>query len=219
MTDVQLDRAAIAAAVRVERLALADLAAGLDEEQLATPSLCTAWTVRDVLAHLTTTTRLSIPLLAGAVVRARGSFDRMEVDLAARRATRFTTAELVAQLRASAESERRFPGSRPVDPLMDLVVHTQDVVRPLGLDHESPPGARTASLAHLVTSTLMGGPRRIAGLRLVSTDSGWTYGDGAVVEGRDSDLLLVVAGRPAGLAGLRGPGVPTLAERVGPAAG
>src|SRR5581483_9991880 len=35
-----------------ERRTVADMAAGLSPEQLATPSLCTQWTVREVVAHL-----------------------------------------------------------------------------------------------------------------------------------------------------------------------
>lgn len=116
-------------------------------------------------------------------------------------------ADLVAQLRESARSERRFPGSRPMDPLMDLVVHGQDVARPLGLAHTSPADVVAASLAYLSTNRFMGGPRRIAGVRLVSTATGWTTGEGPEVHGPDVDLLLAVSGRPAGLAGLHGPGL------------
>jgi uncharacterized protein (TIGR03083 family) len=35
-----------------ERRATADLLAGLTEEQWAAPSLCSAWTVKDVAVHL-----------------------------------------------------------------------------------------------------------------------------------------------------------------------
>ena len=60
--------------------------ADLDDAQWSTQSLCEAWTVRDLIAHLTVTTRLSIPKVLVAAVRARGSFDRMEINLAASRA-------------------------------------------------------------------------------------------------------------------------------------
>lgn len=204
----------VAAAVSAERLALADLMAQLSEEELATRSLCAAWTVRDVLAHLTTTTRLRIPMLARAILRARGSFDRMEVDLAADRAARFSTAELIDQLRESAQSSRRFPGSSAMDPLMDLVVHAQDVARPLGRVHETPAPVRAAVLSYLTTNRLMGGPKRIAGLRLESTDSPWAAGTGPLVRGSDAELLLALAGRPAASDRLSGPGVTTLRARL-----
>ena len=208
-------RADVDQAVSAERRRLADHVADLTDEQWATPSLCTAWTVRDVIAHLTVTTRLTVPRLLRATLRARGNFDRMEVGLAAERAAAYTTAELVAQLRESAGSTRRFPGSTPMDPLMDLVVHGQDIARPLGRRHVSPPEVVAACLAYVATNRFMGGPRRLSGVRLVSTDTGWTLGDGAELRGPDTDLLLVAAGRRAGLAALDGPGAAVVSERLG----
>lgn len=210
-----LPRAAVRDAVAAERCRLADHVADLTDEQWATPSLCAAWTVRDVVAHLTTTTRMTVPRLLRAAVRARGNFDRMEVDLAAERAAAYTTAELVAQLRDSAGSTRRTPGSAPMDPLMDLVIHGQDVARPLGRRYLSPPQVVAACLAYVATNKFIGGPRRLSGVRLVSTDTGWTLGDGAELWGPDVDLLLVAAGRRAGLDALDGPGTTVVAARLG----
>jgi len=212
--DPALPRAAIDAAVSAERVALAGFVAELDEAQWSTQSLCEAWTVRDVIAHLTVTTRLSVLRVVVAAVRARGSFDRMEVNLAASRASRHSNAELVAQLRKSAGSQRRTPGSTPMDPLMDIVIHSQDVARPLGLTYTSRPEVVAASLAYVASNKFMGGPRRLAGVRAVSTDTGWSLGEGPEVHGHDIDLLLAVAGRPAALDALSGPGVQRLAAQL-----
>ena len=84
----------------------------------------------------------------------------MEIDLAAERAAATATAELVDQLRESAESTRRFPGSKPMDPLMDLVIHAQDIARPLGTPYRSPAAVVAASLAYVAANKLMGGPKR-----------------------------------------------------------
>ena len=215
MTAPALSRTAVDAAVAAERHRVADLVADLTDEQWATPSLCAAWTVRDVVAHLTVTTRMTVPRLLPAAVRARGSFDRMAVDLAAERAAAYNTTELVAQLRESAGSTRRMPGSTPMDPLMDLVVHGQDVARPLGRRHVPPPEVVAACLAYVAGNRFMGGPQRLAGVQLVSTDTGWTHGDGAQLRGPDIDLLLATAGRRAGLEQLEGPGAEVLAARLG----
>ena len=214
-TPPVLPRPAVDAAVSAERHRLADSVADLTAEQWATPSLCAAWTVRDVVAHLTVTTRVTVPRLLRGAVRARGSFDRLAIDLAAERAVAHTPAELVAQLRESAGSTRRFPGSTPRDPLMDLVVHGQDIARPLGRRSVSPPDVVADCLAYVATNRFMGGPRRLAGVRLVSTDTGWTHGDGAELRGPDIDLLLVAAGRRAGLEALEGPGVAVVGARLG----
>jgi hypothetical protein len=112
---------------------------------------------RQLVAHLGLTTRLSIPKVLVAAVRARGSFDRMEVDLTARRA---------------------------------------------------------ASLAYVACNKFLGGPRRLAGVRVVSTDTGWSLGEGPTVEGHGIDLLLAVAGRPAVLDALSGPGLERLAAQL-----
>jgi uncharacterized protein (TIGR03083 family) len=209
-----LPRAAVEEAVSAERYRLADHAADLTDEQWSTPSLCAAWTVRDVVAHLTVTTRMTVPRLLPAVVRARGSFDRMAVDLAARRAAAYTRTELVAQLRESAGSTRRFPGSTSMDPLMDLVIHGQDIARPLGRCHVSSPHVVAACLAYVAANRFLGGPRRLSGTRLVSTDTGWTLGEGPQVRGPDIDLLLLAAGRRAGLETLDGPGTSVVAARL-----
>ena len=209
-----LDDDTVARAVRDERLRLADLVAGLSPEQWATPSLCSAWTVRHVIAHLTTTTRTSLLQVVGRAVRARGSFDRMEEQVADRVASRHSPAELVTLLRESAGSEKRTPFSAPMDPLMDLVVHAQDVARPLGISYSSPSDVVASSLAYVASNRFLGAPKRLAGVRLLSADTGWTLGDGADLVGPDVDLLLVAAGRPAGLAALTGPGVDVLALRL-----
>lgn len=205
----------IDAAVADERRRLVDHVRDLTDEQWATPSLCAAWSVRDVIAHLAGTTRVGMAQIVPAAIRARGNFDRMEVRLAAKRAAAFTTDELVAQLRESAESTRRTPGSKPMDPLMDLVIHAQDIARPLGRQYASPPDVVAACLAYVADNKFMGGPGRLAGVRLMSTDTGWTHGQGPELRGADIDLLLIAAGRRAGLASAGGPGVPVVAERLG----
>src|ERR687894_510872 len=202
-TPPALSRTAVDAAVAAERHRVADLVADLTDEEWTTPSLCAAWTVRDVLAHLTVTTRLTVPRLVRAAVRARGSFDRMEIDLAAQRAAAYSTDELVAQLHESARSTRRFPGSPPRDPLMDLVVHGQDIARPLGRQHGSPPDVVADCLAYVAANRFMGGPRRLAGggLRATGTRSGPR--GGSRCRGRGCAAGLSPAPRPATTPGMQ----------------
>ena len=52
--------------------------------------------------------------------------------------------------------------------------------------------------------------RRLRGFQLVATDAPWRAGVGVRVEGPISALLLLVSGRPAGLADLDGPGATEL---------
>jgi uncharacterized protein (TIGR03083 family) len=210
----ELDRDAIDAAVRAERLRLCDFLKGLEDAEWDAQSLCSAWTVREVVAHLTTTTRTTVPFVVKAAIKARGSFDRMEADVACERAARFTPTELVGQLRESAESSRRTPGSGPMDPLMDLLVHGQDIARPLGRRYPMPTEVAVPALAYVAANRFLGGPRRLAGLEFAATDASWSSGEGPRVDGTVDNLLLVASGRAAGLAHLTGPGVDRLAERL-----
>ncbi|MGH3448341.1 MAG: maleylpyruvate isomerase family mycothiol-dependent enzyme, partial [Nocardioidaceae bacterium] len=89
--------------VAAERRALADLLDTLSPEQLATPSLCDAWTVREVAAHLVVSHTVTMPGFAVALARARGSFARANVSLTTSQAARPTN-ELVADLRKHAQS-------------------------------------------------------------------------------------------------------------------
>src|SRR5690348_3615228 len=47
--------------IHAERKALASDLHGLNEAQWSTPSLCTQWTVREVLAHMTATAKMTPP--------------------------------------------------------------------------------------------------------------------------------------------------------------
>jgi uncharacterized protein (TIGR03083 family) len=121
-----------------QRRCLADLLQGLTAEQWRTPSLCTGWSVRDVAAHVALAPQppgLGSMLVEG--VRARGSFDRLNHDLAVRHATR-PTDRIVAELREHADS-RRLPAVTSYRNIVpDILVHGQDIAIPLGLPHPVP---------------------------------------------------------------------------------
>ena len=204
----------IESAVRTERLNLCDYLDALTDAQWAAQSLCSAWTVREVTAHLTVTTRATIPFVIRSAIKARGSFDRMTANVARDRAAQFTTTELVQQLRESADSSRRIVGSGPMDPLMDLLIHGQDIARPLERPHHMRTEVALAALEYVAPNRFLGGPKRVGGLELVATDAEWSTGEGPTVRGTAENLLLVSAGRSAALPHLTGPGVDGLAERL-----
>lgn len=72
--------------VAAERMQLADELESLTPQQWATPSLCPGWTVRDVVAHLTLSTRESVPGVLWRFARARGDLERAFGDMARGRA-------------------------------------------------------------------------------------------------------------------------------------
>ncbi|GAA0438139.1 hypothetical protein Acor_62240 [Acrocarpospora corrugata] len=201
--------------IRAEWLSLADFLDGLDDHEWQVASLCPGWTVHDVVAHLTTSTRTTLLMTIKDAIRARGDFHRMTADQARERAASFGPAELIAQLRESADSTNRSPGSGPWDPLIDLLAHGQDIARPLGLVREMPGDAAIATLDHVRNRRFYGGPKRFRGTKLIATDVNWSAGEGPdEVRGPVADLLLLATGRPAALAALSGSGTKRIAATL-----
>lgn len=197
-----------------ERLSFADLLESLAERDWSAKTLCTKWTVHEMAAHLAQTTRNRLKDTLVGIVKAKGNWDRMNVDQAVAYAARFTPAELVAQIREDAGSARRPPGAKPVDELADILIHGQDVARPLGIDRPMPEKPAIAALEQLLVSPFWGAKKRCKDLKLIATDADWSGGAGTVeVRGPLADLLLSVSGRSAGLAALTGPGAALLAAR------
>jgi uncharacterized protein (TIGR03083 family) len=181
--------------IATERRALADVFDGLTAEQWAAPSLCEGWTVAHVAAHMTMPFRYSAPRFVLEMVRARGSFHRLNDRIAARDHT-VPQAELAAVLRDNAEHPWRPPGAGWEAPLTHDVVHGLDITHPLGIEPVVPAEPLRVVLDSLVA------PRAsrhfgtsLTGVELRATDLDWAAGDGREVAGRGTDLVLLLAGR------------------------
>jgi uncharacterized protein (TIGR03083 family) len=212
--DPALDDDAVWAATDRERSSLADLLEDLTVEEWDAPSLCAGWRVREVAAHLALAHSGPAAAVAG-MVRARGSFDRMVRDTALRHAAA-PTAQLVAEIRAMVGSRRRAPGISHLEPLLDVLVHGQDIAVPLGRPRPVPVEPAVAAATRVWTtpwplSTAFHCRRRLRGLELVATDADWRAGTGERVEGPVAALLLLLTGRTAAaLPRLDGPGADRL---------
>lgn len=201
-------------ATAANRRRLADFFERLDEEQLATRSLCEAWTVREVLGHLVMPFAGSLRGLLVRVARARGSIDAASAGFARDVAQR-PLPELTGLLRERADEVVRAPGVGPRGQLADGCVHLRDCARPLGL-------ADDVGLDQWrdLLDWFSGGVRglvpasRLSGLRLEATDQDWSWGAGDPVTGPSEALAMAVAGRPVALADLHGSGVATLRSRL-----
>lgn len=212
-----MDDRAVLALTTTERLSLADFFESLTAAEWQADSLCAGWTVHDVAAHMTLSTRTTVPMVIKGAIRARGSFDRMELRFATERAARFSPAELVAQLRETATSAHRTLGAGIVDPLLDALVHGQDVARPLGRQRPMPAESAVIALEHVLKSKFYGAPKRLRDTRLIATDHPWSGGVGhqgsgsadvQELHGPLADLILTATGRSAGLANLSGSALP-----------
>ena len=119
----------------------------------------------------------------------------------------------LAEFRDKQHSTSCPPGPK-VSWLGEVIVHSEDIRRPLGIRHDYPTAAVRQVLDFYKSSnTLIGTKGRIADLRLTATDEDWSHGDGPTVEGRLVDLLLAATGRGVACESLSGDGVSTLRLR------
>lgn len=133
-------------AVDAERASLHELLSTLTEAEWDHRSLCESWRVRDVVAHVVLSSNPGLITILVGLVRARGDLHRMIRDTAVRHAAKTSTAQLLSQLRATVGLRVTALGTAPVDRLMDLLVHGQDIAIPLGLSREMPDAAARAAL-------------------------------------------------------------------------
>ncbi len=206
-----MDRTAIWDAVHRERSALADLLETLSPEEWEHPTLCPGWVVRDVAAHVISSPQFGVADLVRALWRGRGNYDRA-VLLDARRRARRPVEQIVADYRRLDGSRHHPPGTGVRDPLLDVLVHTQDIALPLGRHHAMPPeAARTAADRVWSVSFPFRARRRLRGVTLTATDTDWRAGAGPEVRGPMEALLLLLTGRTAALDRLEGPGLALVA--------
>jgi len=198
--------------VRDERSALAADLAPLSEQQWSTPSLCNDWTVRDVLAHMTATAKVTPASFFPKLIGSRFSFGLMLADdIATERGA--SGAETLSHFEGVITSQKRPPGPRDTV-LGETIIHSEDIRRALGLRHDYPTDAVVEVADFYKGSNLIiGAKRRIGGLTLRASDTDWSHGTGPEVTGPILAIVMAMTGRKAALDQLSGDGVATLRER------
>ncbi len=198
---------------RRERERFADLLAALRPDEWGTPSLAAGWSVKDVVAHSLATAHMTPATFVLGLAGSGFRFHAM-AEKNIRKYGGGRPEELVAATRTSA-ARRTAPPGPPQVPLSEVVVHSEDVARPLGRTVDRDPAALVASLDfYRGAQPLIGGKKRAEGLRLVATDVDWEGGAGPTVAGPAIALLLAMSGRRAGLGDLSGDGLPALTSRM-----
>ena len=210
---MRVGRDVVFAAVADERRRLATLLEGLDDDQLASPSLCAGWDVKTVAAHLVSDFSDGFWGFLAAGLRYRGM--HRGIDQLARRRAQLPVGEIIATLRAQADFRLSPPVTGPVSGLTDVLVHGGDIRIPLSLPFEPDPQLVTLTLDFLAGPTPFGFiPRnRLRGIRLHATDLDRTWGDGPELRGPGAALMMTVLGRDALVPALDGPGLPVLRHR------
>ena len=195
-----------------ERASLAEFLSGLSVAEWTTPSLCSGWTVQAVAAHVISSPQTRAwPVVAG-LIRYRGDFNRLILEEGRRAAATHSPEQIIAQYHQYAGSRRHPLGTTPADPLLDVLIHGQDITIPLGYHREMPPEAARAAADRIWTKSFpFKARKRLAGVRLVATDIPWTVGQGPEIRGPISALLLLLSNRPTPAhPHLSGPGLPIL---------
>jgi uncharacterized protein (TIGR03083 family) len=199
--------------IRAERVALIADLENLTDAQWSTQSLCAAWTVRDVVAHMTTTAKMTPGRFFGRFAGTGFQFNAMN-DKGVKEELGATPADTLAGFKAVVDRTTSPPG--PLDAMVaEAVIHTQDIRRPLGIAHTFQPEALTLVGDFVIRGNLLlGGKRRSTGLALTASDVDWTRGAGPEVTGPLASIILALTGRRAALADLGGDGLATLTGRL-----
>jgi uncharacterized protein (TIGR03083 family) len=195
--------------VHAERAALAADLADLTDEQWTTRSLCTEFSVREVLAHITAAASLNPVRWMAGVIRCRFDFDK-QVAMRLAEHLGATPAETLERFREVVTSTTK-PPLPVVAMLGEAIAHGEDIRRPLGIRRDYPIETVTRLAEYYQGSDMVVLAKgRIGGLRLVATDGPFTTGSGALVSGTTLALIMAMTGRTAFCDELEGDGVEAL---------
>jgi uncharacterized protein (TIGR03083 family) len=204
--------------LRANDLRFLAVARGILDQDWSRPSLCSAWSNHEVLAHLVIGYRASLVAIAAEMIRHQGSFDRSNAELARALAARHAPAELIDEFAALVYRPRGLGRIFPRRLLLgDHVIHELDIVLPLGLESTVGSDVMTAVLETQVRvpNPFVPAAARARGLTLRATDVDWAYQDGRPrITGNAAHLASALAGRLWALSELNGDGVAQLRERM-----
>jgi uncharacterized protein (TIGR03083 family) len=195
-----------------ERAEMVETLTALSADQWAAPSLCDGWTVQEATGHVLAAAEQTPLNFYRELISAGFKFD-VFTDRAAKRLGAIGPDELIRRIQARTTTTNHPPA--PVMAMLgEIVVHGEDIRRPLGLQHRTPEAALVALADNYKKSNLLlGAKRRIAGLKLNATDSDWVWGDGPQVSGPLISLIMAMTGRTEADRDLTGEGVVTLQGR------
>jgi uncharacterized protein (TIGR03083 family) len=195
-----------------ELAALADDLIALDPQQWRSATLSTDWDVEEVVAHLgaaATLTRWGW-FRSMAAARFNGDVHNRRRLEEFRRATPAETLERFRRVEAITAPARSSPAG-----LGEVIVHAEDIRKPLGLRHTPDAAGLLAVAGFFATKNFAVNSRTmVRDLALRATDADFQQGTGPEVRGPLLSLVMVMAGRRAFLDDLRGDGVPELTRRL-----
>ncbi len=126
--------------IATERRRLADELEQLTPEQWAIQSQCEAWDVRGVAAHIVSPFGMGFGAFVGSMITSGFNINKMSLKNTAKVTDRMTNEQIVAAIRDGADNRWQppVPGIGVEIPLSEIVVHSQDIRRVLGMDNPIP---------------------------------------------------------------------------------
>ena len=197
--SLHVRREEIAVAVKDERRRLVSDLSHLTQEQWDAQSLCDQWRVRDVVGHLIRLYEWNKRVDLGARdVLASGFRVNRALLKSARRVGGAPTDELLSRLEGARTEEtltfRLHP--QPVFALAELIVHGQDIRRPLGLTSSFDPSVLKAVADVSTKWYTWGGRKRRRAERFEASDTDWAAGEGPpVLRGPLEAIVMVLFAR------------------------
>lgn len=199
--------------IRAERARLAEALEGLSAKAWQVRSLCSAWSVEEVVAHLSAAANTG----RWAWIRnmAASGFDSAKHnERLLRRYLGETPTQTLSIFRRSVDL-RIAPTKDYAAFLGEVIVHSQDISRPLGLAlAPDPVGLRAVAEFFATKDFAVRSKTIVKGLSLEAVDASFAIGEGPVVRGRLLDLVMTMAGREQYADDLRGDGVGELRRRM-----
>jgi uncharacterized protein (TIGR03083 family) len=199
--------------VHAERQSLSDFLGTLTPGQWSEPTYCDKWNVQDLVGHLTAAGNITAPHFFAGFIKTGFKFDAfVEGDL--KNYSGGTPADVKERFDAIIMSDRKPPGPAYIA-LGEIMVHGEDIRRPLGARGEHPEAHLVAlAEAYKKTGAPLRAKKRLEGLRLEATDADWSTGAGPEVRGPCMSLILAMVGRENALADCDGEGVEMLRARA-----
>lgn len=201
------------ALIHTERARIGDLLEGLDDAAWKHETLCSNWTVRDVVAHLTAAASTTKWAWFRSILSARFNV--------ANHNQRFVekylgsdASDTLGQYQRSI-SNKITPSKDYQAWLAEVIIHGQDIAAPLDLPLKPDPQALSYVAPFLSSKNFAVNSKTLVdGLALIATDDEFKAGDGPDVRGPILDLVMAMAGRPEFAHNLIGEGADELRSRL-----
>jgi uncharacterized protein (TIGR03083 family) len=158
------------------------------------PSLCDAWQVRHVVAHVTMPVRMTPEQYGAEMAAAGGDFGVLSNTVAARDAT-LPVDDLLDQLRAPGLHAWQPPGGGAVGALSHAVIHSLDVTVALDRPAVAPMAAMVDVVDQLTAAHGSWFGVDLTDVRLDAADTDWNWGQGRLVHADLASLVALLAAR------------------------